>query len=1774
MAATMYRGRSLRRSKGRHDSGDSDVPLDLNRAPRDNIHDILRSLCRQSGLTKGKKLGHLNNFVKLINHVPNFDQFGYSIAEIVCCLRLALVHPSKEVRGAGVRALRHLIQDESAVQAMVALHVDRLLVRSLDICQQNDVERIQALRFIRRILTVAPAYCPLSLVHVLVAISNNGEKERDRMRNACVATLCELAVLNPAAFAAARGLGALVRNILDMQLLRINEAVMLTLLHLLNHPASRRFIRFKVDLEQVIAPYTDFNYRHTGESPESQASEKEALYQASRMAIITLLRSWPGMIRLCRSDATGLQSLLGILCVHNDENRRYLLEVLYDIFYLPIPDWTSSFPEALQSIDSCQMKSSWSLQEGFIVAEAMDLLPNRAVTRPNLTENHLALLLLAFINAGLLESLVEVVTSDNENLSIQATILLGELLYMADKILPPECEQHHHCLPTLMTLAASFDVPLLQRNRASAAVTNLERHHELKKRGFIPCSLYLDHILSNTDMFVTHQRVVADKSRDTPVVSRSRSRSFSSALGVSASWDKITNRSTQENEDSAVQTMIKETLVLTTKDHKVWNWELIGAAIKKGGANLKKFEDANINRFFRRLVEFYKPMSKQYSLISLGREVGRTSELQTYTIIGCQLLNFLLNCDEADAEKLLMELAVDIGDCLLEISMAPRNELPPQAVFSPASIQTTLSQDYFLLVGKLSQTHEGEKILEKAGVFQYLLDVCSMPHHETLQKLVLTCLDYKRDGLARTVLSKMLAGAAESMRLYATNHLRVLLRAQAPFFHTWGMELLITQLNDKSRAISSLAIDVLDEACEDDANLHSLVHMRPPLLHMGDKGALLLTRFMSTTKGFKYLHDVNYVAHELERWFTYFNRKYVTLVETEINEAFTCYHRPSPSGGFTRRSKDERRHKKDVYVPVHLYGQLVRHRGGCELIEKQNHIPEMCEVIRFSDVDSMDNILNLKAALWAVGHTGSTTWGLRLLQQEGIIPDMLRLAEECEVFSIRGTCFYVLGLISKTRQGADILSSLGWESIRHCRGDYFPVQEDRDISTVTLPVTEEYNHNHRELSSPVSLHNFSSYSMDSPKTPGDAGPKIDPNVKFFAGEPSPVQSPMTMGTAPNFFLEVTGDVNTGVDGKIPMSNEERAPSPSPLARLSKRDRVNSATEQLPGITEVTDGMRTVLDRVSRTPLLRRAQTMPMIEGQDDDEPPPFDSVITKLRSNSDASSRTCKDKGGGEGVRFNQEVHERSRAQSRDRSHSLKRRCDSNESGNSSMGSKSRSESFATDTSQTSGVGSMHSNPSSPPVESSMSSVNTVTSSHTVKSIHSSDTLRKRHNLKRTPSFVRRISKTLSPNLSSYSNLFETNAAFTSARDAHGYATLKALKLQHRQLSQGEADSLMRRASSFGNQGDPRFRKTSGMVESVSMSCLERASVLSKAPSMKSLHPSTSTSSKMEFIGLCLPVDVTLIFHSDENQYKGGHSDHTSQAVSPGVLSDIHIPQVQVYSPDSGSTSASSAAGAAPTSQLVSASLPGSTTGPHPPEQSGVAHQHTGTQAHQRREEGYSTMSKGEGGEEEEEINPDNNMHCPEHCLACTKVRTRSMGSTEGDTGSGPHLDDPSSLVIFQPVEPIQPLLMRSRGNSSASANNPFGSSMENNTPTSVGSTETSLSQGSQEVVRMRDDTLRGRELIRREVIRLVIKMSSSVGIKAQEEGLLGLREKFPRAFERTCLFSDVANLLATSSYRLSARRFIQELFQDVHFHELHHEAERILGLEESSDSPSSSSGS
>ena len=51
---------------------------------------------------------------------------------------------------------------------------------------------------------------------------------------------------------------------------------------------------------------------------------------------------------------------------------------------------------------------------------------------------------------------------------------------------------------------------------------------------------------------------------------------------------------------------------------------------------------------------------------------------------------------------------------------------------------------------------------------------------------------------------------------------------------------------------------------------------------------------------------------------------------------------------------------------------------------------------------SARDIHEVKAAVWALGHIGATVGGLELLLKEGVVSDLVVMAESCPVFSVRG----------------------------------------------------------------------------------------------------------------------------------------------------------------------------------------------------------------------------------------------------------------------------------------------------------------------------------------------------------------------------------------------------------------------------------------------------------------------------------------------------------------------------------------------------------------------------------------------------------------------------------------------------------------------------------------------------------------------------------------------------------------------------------------------------
>ncbi|XP_041667184.1 rapamycin-insensitive companion of mTOR-like isoform X2 [Cheilinus undulatus] len=1624
MAVSSIRVRPSRRSRGRNESGEEAVPLDLNRDPAENLHEILQNVVKQKEVSNMRKLGHLNNFVKLLCSVGHSEEkLGFTHEEIIICLRLALLNEVKEVRAAGLRALRYLIRDSSVLEKVLRLQVDYLIARCIDIQQSNEVERTQAVRLARKMISVNARLFPSSLANSLIAVGNDGLHERDRMVRACVAIICELSLKNPVVVAQRGGLSTILRSVTACQLIRINEALITTVLHLLNHPHTRRYVRADVELEQILAPYTDFHYRHSPDSGHLK-EDRQAQFTASKMSIVASFRSWSGIINLCKSGSSGLQSLIGLLCIPNMEVRKALLEVFYEIFHLVKPAVTADFNQALRSVDPSRFQDSWRLSDGFVASEAKTVLPHRSCSRVDLMDNYLALVLSAFIHSGLLEGLIEVITSSDEVLSVCATVLLGELLHMANTILPHSHSHHLHCLPSLINMAASFDITPEKRLRASAAVNHLKSFHEKKKKGVTPESLYLDHILRTSGSSHCCRDQHVKPQRDIFVI--------------------------KDSED-ALTAHLRDSHILNHKDHLDWNWCLIGTILKWPNISLRSHKDEQMHKFVQRLLFFYKPSSQQYG--SLEAEHPKARQL---TVVGCQFVDFLLISEE-DGQAYLEDLVRDIAQCLFSAQFNPER-------LSGGWLLSTLSQHYFLFLGSLSAHTHGVRMLERCSVFQSLLSMCSLKNQEHLLKLTVSTLDYSRDGLSRVILSKVLTAANDTCRLYATKHLRVLLRAGVEFFSNWGVELLVTQLYDRNKTVSMEALDILDEACEDKTNLHALIDMRPALSHLGDKGVLLLIRFLSIPKGFSYLSERGYVSAEMERWQKEFNLKYVELIEEQLNEALTTYRKPVNGDEYVRRS-NQRSQRPHVYLPVHLYGQLVHDKTGCQLLQAQNVVPDLSLTVRSPVLDRWEGIKQLKAALWALGHIGSSTWGLNLLQDEGVIPDLVDLAHSCEVLSIRGTCLYILGLLSRTRRGCDLLKQQGWDSVRHGRRTRWPV------------VPEELEPQSRTLSVCV----LDADRLQSSDQSEDSSPYTCPKLMKD-------QTPITVLAPCSLRSRLLHSLSL------------------PRKKLSSPDQPEDSSPDQPEDSGADpggepEGGRGLKDSEEEFSFYNKKQLSP--GGEENRGSSPI------------LGEREVNGTGEVNGLGENQK-----RAAC-----SYERLAEDGPSGGGGVPFKSRSQSFNTDTT-TSGISSMSSSPTREALHPPSETRKTPPPCSTPLSIPKSCSAflvppGSAHTLpRRAPSFR-------SPSVSTLSSLADcglfcsSSSCCTSPRDALGYTTLRRLQHQRIQpcVSHSEARASPAKEILFTDtitmkSGSLDSRRTAQrFLKALSFACLDKEDLLSpinqnflqSSPSVRSVVSSGSYSSSEEFMGLALPVNINNMLHIKDTPYFQTTMSPPSEECSAGFFS----------------------------AQSDGLSDEGRPSRLRP--QLSVTELLTVSRTNQK------PMDDSEdGGLQDHEQNT---------CLYCSGLTVGGARCEDRDQEltDAPLCSERLSLAPSQLEVLVQSELSGGSGCSDTVSQGSAGSGQ---------SSEMVLG-----VKAITEDAPAGRVLLRKEVLRLIINLSSSVGTKNHETSLLTIKEKFPSAFDDVCLYSEVSFLLARCSFRLTSRRFIQELFQDVPFTPLYEEAETVLSM-------------
>lgn len=601
-----------------------------------------------------------------------------------------------------------------------------------------------------------------------------------------------------------------------------------------------------------------------------------------------------------------------------------------------------------------------------------------------------------------LQALSDLIEEETDpSLRRKATLLLTEVLKLANHSLPQHLSAKLQVLPHLLPAAINFEGE--NHDVSTSTIYQIESiNRTLARSGGFSSG----HGRYSVDVDISASILSGDQGKD----------KLSPAM-----------------DETQFRNAIMETNVLNTVNYIKWKWELIHRLVEGPLTNPKRVEESiKGSKFMKRLIGFYRPFKYRFSM------VPNTKPNQRYVRTGCALMRTLLQTP--DGIKYLAEnkFLRQVAECLAQVDrMSGLTSSSP--LFSREQMTNTLSGGYFAMLGALSGGANGLAMMERWHMLNMFYHIIELRDRNDLIQTLLGNMDYTHESHLRVMLSKALTTGSKENRIFATKLLRkyavgnIALSSHAEIGTAdWVVKLLVTQLYDPDVSVCQVAVKILEEACNQRDYLEFVVKCRPSLDHLGEIGAPLLLRFLSTSVGYHYLDGLDYITQEMDDWFLGRNDAYVGLVEAALSRAYVDQPRRNSFVG-----PEDFVDLHDIgLVPPHFYRELARTAEGCKLLEQSGHFNEFAWTIRDFQLNEEDNevLLKVKGCLWAVGNVGSMELGAPFLETD-LVEHIVKIVESAEVLTMRGTAFFVLGLISRSRRGLEVLRDVGWDSAVDQKGE-------------------------------------------------------------------------------------------------------------------------------------------------------------------------------------------------------------------------------------------------------------------------------------------------------------------------------------------------------------------------------------------------------------------------------------------------------------------------------------------------------------------------------------------------------------------------------------------------------------------------------------------------------------------------------------------------------------------------------------------------------------------
>ena len=246
-------------------------------------------------------------------------------------LRTFLASKERDLRATSLKLYRYMSNNENIFIILKEAHVEHFIIRSFEVEGKNS-ERLEACKLIRKWLEISPKTFPKAICNSLIALS---ESENDDFKDFGLEALRLLSSSNLMIVAWSGGIKVLINAILDIKCSQaLSENIIFTLSYLLNEAETRKYLKNGQEIIRIFGVFTE----HESGLKEN---ELESVIKLSRKVIVLMSRSWAGLIYLA---SNGLKDIITNL-KHPIKPiiKEGILDTITDMLNIPVESSAKSY---------------------------------------------------------------------------------------------------------------------------------------------------------------------------------------------------------------------------------------------------------------------------------------------------------------------------------------------------------------------------------------------------------------------------------------------------------------------------------------------------------------------------------------------------------------------------------------------------------------------------------------------------------------------------------------------------------------------------------------------------------------------------------------------------------------------------------------------------------------------------------------------------------------------------------------------------------------------------------------------------------------------------------------------------------------------------------------------------------------------------------------------------------------------------------------------------------------------------------------------------------------------------------------------------------------------------------------------------------------------------------------------------------------------------------------------------------------------------------------